>query len=301
MPAEAAAEPSAPGAFADALTEEESNALGAFARGGGFPAAAPASPGNGASSGTGEENSISMPGYNMWNPSSTSSLLIASSPTTSGAFAPSVMGITTRSPEDSFKGQANDLPLNDLDRLFLDLWDDDQLLFPDSLPPIDEMLFPDTAPNLDDMLSPNASPKGDDSSDPDGRSQVPIAAPEAVAMGDPPALAAPAIATLDSVGIPSLIVIHSPELSSPATATGDAHRFAAISPLVPANEVREDADLLPQVEEPATGDNLRPYYIALGMIPCLAAFGYTPSSLRDHVREGQRAWRRLRGYLRRKQ
>jgi hypothetical protein len=68
---------------------------------------------------------------------------------------------------------------------------------------------------------------------------------------------------------------------------------------VPANEWQEVAFAAPaSAEETSANDTLRPYHIALGMIPCLAAFGYTPTTLREHVRAARRAWKWLRGYLR---
>ena len=41
-----------------------------------------------------------------------------------------------------------------LDTFFVELWDQDQLLFPDAGPPIDETLFPDGFPAPDDMPGP---------------------------------------------------------------------------------------------------------------------------------------------------
>ena len=41
-----------------------------------------------------------------------------------------------------------------LDTFFLELWDQDQLLFPDAAPGIDETLFPDGIPSPDDMPAP---------------------------------------------------------------------------------------------------------------------------------------------------
>jgi hypothetical protein len=95
--------------------------------------------------------------------------------------------------------------------MFLDLWDDDQLLFPDTLPSIDEMFFPESMPKLDDMLMPSASPWRDDPySDLDLRSQAPLVAPAALGMEDSSALAAMSTVTSQSAGIPSLIKIPSP-------------------------------------------------------------------------------------------
>ena len=46
-----------------------------------------------------------------------------------------------------------------LDNLFIELWDQDQMLFPDSAPSIDETLFPDGFPSPDDMTAPGAIPE----------------------------------------------------------------------------------------------------------------------------------------------
>jgi hypothetical protein len=259
----------------------------------------------------------------------------ASSSATSGSFSGLVTGLQASSPEDGFKNPANYPRANDLDSLFLELWDDDQLLFPDTLPPFEEMLFPEVMPKLEDM--PNPSPLEEGSFlDPGRHSQAPIPAPAAVEdaavvvrIEDTPVFASPATAT----GMPSAatddyfselgrlspmplaasaavgrddapVIIRwgdSPASAAPATANGDADPSAPISQALPANEWLEDASATPtSAEEPASGDDLRRYQIALGMAPCLAAFGYTPSSLREHVRAGRRAWKRFRDYLHRK-
>jgi hypothetical protein len=54
------------------------------------------------------------------------------------------------------------LPPIDLDRSFLEIWDDEQLLFPDSIPQVDDALFPDAVPTPDDMPSPGAVPAAAD-------------------------------------------------------------------------------------------------------------------------------------------
>jgi hypothetical protein len=50
-----------------------------------------------------------------------------------------------------------------LDSFFLELWDQDQLLFPDAGPLIDETLFPDGFPAPDDMPEPGIIPGSSDS------------------------------------------------------------------------------------------------------------------------------------------
>jgi hypothetical protein len=51
-----------------------------------------------------------------------------------------------------------------LDLFFLEIWDQDQLLFPDSLPAIDDIAFPDALPAADDMPSPVSTTERHDSS-----------------------------------------------------------------------------------------------------------------------------------------
>src|SRR5262249_15062354 len=47
----------------------------------------------------------------------------------------------------------------DLDSLFLEIWDQDQMLFPDAVPATDEMLYPGGLPVPDEMPPPPATPK----------------------------------------------------------------------------------------------------------------------------------------------
>jgi hypothetical protein len=54
------------------------------------------------------------------------------------------------------------LPPTDLDRLVLEIWDDEQLLFPDTIPQVDDVLFPDAVPTPDDMPSPGTMPAATD-------------------------------------------------------------------------------------------------------------------------------------------
>jgi hypothetical protein len=303
LPSEPASEASALGGVAGTLLADEPSALGAFADAGGLADAFRAALGNGSPSGPVDENASPI-AYTASGNSSLGGmpLLIAPSATTSGAYSALVFGLAEPSSADGFKNPANYPPINNLDSLFLELWDDDQMLFPDTLPSFDEMLFPEVMPKLDDMPSLNESPPGDDFfMDLGRRSQAPIAAPAAVGMADAPAFAAPATVPSDAAGIPSLIVISSPTVDAPATAASDVHRVALISQPVPANDWQEGASVASDsATGPEAGDNLRPYHLALGMIPCLAAFGYTPSSLREHVRAGRRAWKQLRDYVRRK-
>jgi hypothetical protein len=54
------------------------------------------------------------------------------------------------------------LPPAGLDGLFLEIWDDEQLLFPNTIPQVDDVLFPDAVLPPDDMPSPGAMPAGAD-------------------------------------------------------------------------------------------------------------------------------------------
>jgi hypothetical protein len=133
------------------------------------------------------------------------------------------------------------------------------------------MLFPDALPQIDDalratdMLLSDEPPSGED-----------------VSFGLE-LLSQPPVATLGKEDV----------LPFDAQAT--------VSRPVPAKAWLESAcPLSDSTDESADGNNLRPYHIALGMMPFLVAFGYTPSGLRDHVHVGQRVWKRLRGYLHRK-
>jgi hypothetical protein len=69
--------------------------------------------------------------------------------------------------------------ITNLDSLFADVWDDEQLLFPDALPQIDETLFPDGIPNIDDIPFPDPMPTPGDSA-PAGKGQSAVLAPELV-------------------------------------------------------------------------------------------------------------------------
>jgi hypothetical protein len=48
--------------------------------------------------------------------------------------------------------------LADLDSFFVDVWDDEQMLFPDGRPDLDETIFPDGIPSTDEMPFPDPTP-----------------------------------------------------------------------------------------------------------------------------------------------
>lgn len=277
--AELAQESNAARTFAETLVADESIALGVLAEEGNAVESFAASLRRSFSPAPAENDEVAVPDVGSPSSGGGMPLLIASSPMPSGgAFSAVVTGLQEKPAKDDFKSLLNFLPITDLDRLFLEWWDDDQMLFPDTMPPIDEMLFPEAMPQLDDMLLPNEFPSGEDVSLDLGRlGLVPTAVPTTVRWEDVLASDAPA-----------------------TTQTGEARRFAPTSQPVRARARLESVSATSDPEEqPSPGESLRPYHIALGMMPFLVAIGYTPSSLRDHVHEGQRIWKRLRGYLRR--
>jgi hypothetical protein len=289
----------------------EPSALGAFAEEGGFPGASPASPGNGSPSAIPEDNEGAVPSTGLGNASMPGMPLLPSP--SAKAFSALVTGLLTPSSSaEGFKDPANYPRASDLDSLFLEIWDDDQLLFPDALPPIDETLFPEVMPKLDEMSAPNAPASPDDFSSELGQNNpASIAAPAAgedtiiVGMEDAPAFAAPANMAGNAWSFaPIFQAVPTTVRFNPAAARGGthakpAHSAGAAGPAVShGNEWQDGVSIAPDAaEEPASEDNLRPYQIALGMMPFLPAFGYTPVSLREHVRAGRRAWKRLRDYL----
>lgn len=275
--AEAAQGASAAEAFAQTLLADESIALGVIASEGGLAEPA-ASPSRGSPPAPGGNNGeVAVPDVGTGSSGGGMPLLIASSPMPSaGAISAFITKLQESSTKDEFKPSMTDLPISRLDRLFLEWWDDDQLLFPDTMPAIDEMLFPESMPQIDDMPLPNEQlPLGEDA--PFGLERLSQAPAAALGQED--------VVAFDAL----------------SASNGETPLFAPISQPVPANQWLESVSAAPAAaEEPAAGDNIRPYHIALGMMPFLVAFGYTPSSLRDHVQVGQRVWKRLRGYLRRK-
>jgi hypothetical protein len=265
IPSEVAAEASASEALAETLVSDESIALGAFVREGEVAVASLASPGNAASPGAAEDERVSVPEVGSGSASGGTPLLMAS-PTPSMPFAAFVTGLQQSSPTNNeFKLPALYAQINDLDKLFLEWWDDDQLLFPDSLPPIDESLFPDVMPQRDDMLLPND-----------------MLVPNEIPSGED-------------------VSLDLKLLSQPPVATVGKEHVLPFDVLPRGNGWRESAIADPDsAEESVARASIRPYHIALGMLPFLVAFGYTPSTLREHVHAGRRIWKRLRSHLRRR-
>jgi hypothetical protein len=153
---------------------------------------------------------------------------------------------------------------------FLELWDHDQLLFPDSLPKMDEKLLPGGPRSGDEMPFPDESTKLDGPSQGGWIVEVPqVARAAGRAAETAPGLGASQKAAVAVVSA----VDHGPD-------------SARLSPL----------DAGPVIgQQPASEDPLRPYRIALGLLPFLPAFGFTPASLREKVRAGRRWWQDWRG------
>jgi hypothetical protein len=204
----------------------------------------------------------------------------------------------------------------DLDSLFVEVWDADQLQFPQTLTPLNETLFPEGMPKgderpshnppsaLDDFYwglgqpnaAPGAAPEANDAAAVGTENAAPSVAPEAVAANLAPF--APDSVRASGERLPILSVPMTGAESSPTAGSGDTNaKPSLVAALAPEDGHGHSSAALRAGKKPAHGDGLRPYHIALGMMPFLAAIGYTPASLRDHVRVGRRAWMRLRGQL----
>jgi hypothetical protein len=154
----------------------------------------------------------------------------------------------------------------DEDGAFLDLWDRDQLLFPDSLPKVEEMLFPGGLPRADEMPLPDPTPKANGAR---SRADRPVETPLLAYVVEEAPASAPALAD-------------GPEsVTAPGRTAGLALSSADVN--------RGEVSPVAQGEDP-----LRPYQIALGLLPFLPAFGFTPVTLRERVLASRRLWRELR-------
>jgi hypothetical protein len=173
------------------------------------------------------------------------------------------------------------------DGAFLELWDRDQLLFPDSLPKVDELQFPGGLPWEQDMPLPDRTPNlGGPLSLGERQVEVLILAS---AVGEA-AESAPALPNgQETVAEPALAA--SPG-SGLALSSPDANRPEAS----PADPTGAPVDRL---DTDRGGDPLRPYKIALGLLPFLPAFGFTAVTLREQVLAGLRRWQELRDWRRR--
>ncbi len=159
------------------------------------------------------------------------------------------------------------------DGAFLELWDRDQLLFPDSLPKVDELQFPGRLPWGQEMPLPERTPN---LGGPLSLSEQPVEVPIRIGAVGEAVESAPALPDGQEA------------IAEPALAA-NPDSGPALSPADPSGAPADRLD---------TGrgkDPLRPYKIALGLVPVLAAFGFTAVTLREQVLAGRRRWQELRG------
>jgi hypothetical protein len=228
-----------------------------------------------------------------------------------GAVVASAVALTTSTANDAtselvtgldllrLAAAADDLPAGFLsispeDPRFIDLWDKDQLLFPDALARLDEMLqqpdqmpLPDVAPGLQSPIptvvrlrADGAGVAGEGSEA--GQSPVAALAPVAGAGWEMPDLLWAARTAVPLAAVPS--AGQRQPSRPPPTARGAVSGVQAVV-------ARVGAAILGRK---GAADPLRPYKIALGLVPALAVFGYTPATLRDHIETARRAWRQFR-------
>jgi hypothetical protein len=154
------------------------------------------------------------------------------------------------------------------DGAFLELWDRDQLLFPDSLPKADEMQFPGGLPWQREMPLPERPERTPNLGGPLSLS---------VSLGEPP------VAEVATV------------LTSAVEETGEAAESAParLDGLEAVGERLEESPA-DQTDTDRGKDPLRPYKVALGLLPFLPAFGFTAVTLREQVQAGLRWWQELR-------
>jgi hypothetical protein len=171
----------------------------------------------------------------------------------------------------------------DGDGAFLELWDKDQLLFPDSLPKVDEIQFPGGLPWEREMPLPDRTPN---LGGPLPLGERPVETLILAGAVGEAAKSGPALPDgQEAVAQPALAAAPGTGLARPSP---DANRPAA-SPAGATNGPADPRDTV-WVKNP-----LRPYKIAMGALPFLPAFGFTALTLRDRVQAGVRLWRWLRG------
>jgi hypothetical protein len=142
----------------------------------------------------------------------------------------------------------------DLDSYFLDVWDDDQMRFPDASPAIDETLFPNGIPNIDEMPFPDPMPA------PGEATPLPGGASYGISMSSP----APDMG-LDFLSMAQPLV------------TGLIN--AAVGP---AAQRDADGDLIESSSEKLKPhDPLRVYKLVMCLLPCFFAFGISAEGLRE--------------------
>jgi hypothetical protein len=125
-----------------------------------------ASPATSSSVAAAASESVSLPALNA--AESPSTVVAQSSPanaaSTDGSRVPSnvVQAVRDGGPAARAEGGQGLPPFGsneaDIDSFFLEIWDQEQLLFPDAVPPTDELLFPGGLPAPDEMPLPPAIP-----------------------------------------------------------------------------------------------------------------------------------------------
>jgi hypothetical protein len=185
----------------------------------------------------------------------------------------------------------------DGDGAFLELWDRDQLLFPDSLPKVEELLFPGGLPRTEEMPFPDEAPNLDNSLSGGERPiEVPLfAGPAGKATVLAPAVpeGQEAVASLvPAAGLSSGPALSPPDANRAEVPPVGPHTTAQVSPTEAPAARRDTARAARQ--RARAEDPLRPYQIALGMLPFLPAFGFTAVTLREKVLAGRRLWQDLR-------
>jgi hypothetical protein len=142
-------------------------------------------------------------------------------------------------------------------------------------------LFPDSLPKMDDLFLPGGPPSADEMPFPAGPTDL-----GGLWSRDERPLEGPLVA--NAIG---------QEESAPALLAGQEVTLAAASAASPEdNRLRRsqlDA-LFTTSRRPHGEDRLRPYQVALGLLPFLPAFGFSPVTLREKVLAGRRLWQTWR-------
>jgi hypothetical protein len=168
----------------------------------------------------------------------------------------------------------------DGDGAFLELWDKDQLLFPDSLPKVDEMQLPGGLPWGREMPLPERTPNlGGPLSPGERPAEAPL---QAAAVGE---AAGSAPARPDGKEAVAEVALAATPGGGLALSPPDADRPKAS----PADPAGAPAD---RVDAGRGQDSLRPYKIAVVMFPFLLLFGFTAVTLRERVLDSLRRWQK---------
>jgi hypothetical protein len=149
-------------------------------------------------------------------------------------------------------------------------------------------LFPDSLPKMDDLFLPGGPPSADEMPLPD----VAVNLSDALSRGERP---------FEASGVPKGFGWAAE--SATALVAGQEVALAAAPAVGPGDNSlrRSPPGAVPMTSQRAEGqDSLRPYQVALGLLPFLPAFGFTPVSLREKVLAGRRLWKTWRQARRRR-